>query len=360
MERRRALGAPTSTSASAAAVQATTGSTARCSASCVIFPFRARILWPSIQPTSRVERRSVSISPCTWKEPAPWRAQSPIWAARKLRVVARTWTASRRLVLPAPLPPSRRCDPRTGAQARGSRLRKSRAARWVSIVFVGAALRGRPEMRRAPTSGRPYGDRPAGASDPHRHDHAEVAGVGPVLRIADALRVLVLELQADRLGLHGGQELGEVVGVDPHPELGAVVGAGDLLDRFPEIGVDGRDHHLVGRELEADGARPVAGHQGGALYGVDQELAVEQHLFVVVLGDHPLVVGEGPFQDAADQLAPAEAEGEVVLAAAVGELALPLEALELLEGLARHQDGVLAAGALQPTPDQGQAMAVGL
>src|SRR3954452_24628228 len=232
MKRRRALGAPTSTSASAAAVQATTGSTDRCSESGVTLPLSARTRCPSIHPTSRVERRSVSISPWTWKEPAPWRAQSPIWAARKLRVVASTWTASRRLVLPAPLPPSRRWDPGRGAQARGSRFRKSRAARWVSASGSCPI----PAM--------------AATSDPHRHDHAEIAGVGPVLRIADALRVLVLELQANLLRLDGGQELGEIVGIDPHPELGSLVVAGHLFDRLAEIRVDSRDHHLVGGELE--------------------------------------------------------------------------------------------------------------
>ena len=89
-------------------------------------------------------------------------------------------------------------------------------------------------------------------------------------------------------------------------------------------------------------------------------LRSKSDLLVVVLGDHPLVVGEGALEDAADQLAPAEAEGQVVLAAAVGELAVPLEALQLLEGLARDQDRVLVRrAALQPALDQRQAVAVG-
>ena len=166
---------------------------------------------------------------------------------------------------------------------------------------------------------------------------------GPSMRVADALRVLVLELQAHLLGLDRGQELREVVGVDPEPELRPVVVAGDLLDRLAQVGVGGRDHHLVGRELEPHGARPVAGQERDALDRLGRAaLRSKSDLLVVVLGDHPLVVGEGPLEDAADQLAPAEAEREVVLAAAVGELAVALEALQLLQRLARHQDRVLS------------------
>src|SRR6266849_5164008 len=59
--------------------------------------------------------------------------------------------------------------------------------------------------------------------DPHRHDDAEVACVGAILGIAHALRILVLELEADALGVDRAQELRQVVGVDAEAELGAVV-----------------------------------------------------------------------------------------------------------------------------------------
>ena len=175
-------------------------------------------------------------------------------------------------------------------------------------------------------------------SDAHRHDHAEVAGVRPILGITHALGVLVLELQAHAIGLDRGEELRQVVRVHADAEFRPFVGAGDLLDRLAQVRVGGRDDELIGRELQAHGAGAIAGQERHPLHGLGQRPAVEEDLLVVVFGDHPLVVREGPLEDAADQLAAADPEGEVVLAAPVGELALPLEPLDLLQGLARHQD----------------------
>ena len=159
----------------------------------------------------------------------------------------------------------------------------------------------------------------------------------------------------------------EVVGVEPQLELGPVVGAGELLLGLAQVGVGRRDDQLLGREVQQHAARPLAGQQRDTLHGLRERLPLEHRPLVVVLGDHPLVVGEGALEDAAGQLALAQAKAEVVLAAAVGHGLVAVEAHQLLQRLARNQHALLrgmhghllavltAGGSL----DEGQPVAVG-
>src|SRR4029079_1612989 len=98
------------------------------------------------------------------------------------------------------------------------RLRKERVERETSKKRVVEILRFAQDE-----------DLTAVPSNPHRHDDAEVALVVAVDRHADALRVLVLEVEPDFLAVDRAQEGIEIVGVDAQLELAAGVLTRHLL-----------------------------------------------------------------------------------------------------------------------------------
>src|SRR5262249_15455557 len=90
-------------------------------------------------------------------------------------------------------------------------------------------------------------------------------------------------------------------------------------------------------------AGALAGEQSYPLHRLLEGLPLEDRPLVVVLRDDPLVVREGPLEDAAGELALAEPEGEVMLPASVGDGLRAAETEQLLARLAGNEPPVLAS-----------------
>ena len=115
------------------------------------------------------------------------------------------------------------------------------------------------------------------------------------------------------------------------------------------IGIGHRKLEQAILGLELDGlAAAIGGNGGDAVNGRGKGRAVDIHLLVVVLGRHPVIVGEGAFDELAQEHHRADGEADLGVAdfhrhVAIGAVE---EFLDLTNGLFRHDDAGHALGAI--------------
>src|ERR1700730_8590644 len=200
---------------------------------------------PAADPSTPRETRrpNASTSPNTTNSSRPCRIKCSSRRVRNDRPRPNTYTASNRLVLPEAFAPLTSVNRESRSRAADCKQRKS-----VTCI------------------------RHSDNSQPHRHH--DIASRAIPGRANQAAAVAVRQAKFDFLSIDGGQGVQQIIHIEPHFEIVAVVTHFDFLLRLLLLRVMCLYRHHILFHGDADATVFFIGENGGALQGLPQNIPI--------------------------------------------------------------------------------------